>query len=416
MLKKKNIAMAMAVATVATSVAPAFAAVKDQNVDEATMISKVKEMLNTKYFGTEDSVYTIQIVGGKEVKEIKDLEAAIAMAKVEDKTVKLNITDKGHVVVNGRILDKVDAKYRLYSSDDLMSDVNTAVTTLTNKVVRSVAHYDADGNIADTNVVESVITLVNGTEIKLAVGDKKLDFTKAIDRNGNQVSLPVSTTEIGKQITRFETLETTMAEVTMPSKQLDSLVFNAKEDTKVEKNLSDLYNANGYTKEGKSFVDKVIAINGADTKQEIYNGKEYKVKKESLSNVKVNKEGKYELVLTLTVAQGDDTVDLAKKGKVVKIVITSDSNKDLNKVAEDMALTTGTVTEGKGKYKTLAGANRFETAIEISKESFAKHDKETLDADEVKASSVVLVGQDAIVDGLAAAPLAKQKKCSCIIN
>ena len=41
MLKKKNIAMVMAAATVATSVAPVFAAVNEENVNEATLIAEV---------------------------------------------------------------------------------------------------------------------------------------------------------------------------------------------------------------------------------------------------------------------------------------------------------------------------------------------------------------------------------------
>ena len=54
MLKKRNIAMVMAAATVATSVAPVFAAVENQNVDEATLIAKVEEMLNTKYSNSRE--------------------------------------------------------------------------------------------------------------------------------------------------------------------------------------------------------------------------------------------------------------------------------------------------------------------------------------------------------------------------
>ena len=49
MLKKKNIAMMMAVATVATTAVPAFAAVESQKVDEATLIAKVEELLAVKY-------------------------------------------------------------------------------------------------------------------------------------------------------------------------------------------------------------------------------------------------------------------------------------------------------------------------------------------------------------------------------
>lgn len=417
MLKKKNIAMMMAVATAATTAAPAFAAVQSQNVDEATMIAEVQKMLDTKYFDQEDSedgsVYKIEVVEGStvksEIKTIKALKAAIANAKIEDKELTLKVTDKGHTVVDGRIVNTVNAKYELYS--DLKTDIDDAVTTLTSKVVRNVVYYDADGNIVESDAAEAIITLVNGKEIKLSVGDKKLNFEKALDANGNVVALPVATTEIGKQIVGFETLENKVeAPITIPSKQLDSLVFNAKDVSKVELNLSDLYTENGYTKEGLKLVNTLTDANsnGGNTTA-INTGKEYSIafNKDDLEAIKVNKDGKYELTIELKVKEvnsKDDAVD-------VKVVVTSTSHKDLTQVLADVKTNT-TFEEGKGKYTTLAGENRFETAVEISKEAYVKYDSTKSN----KAKAVVLVGQDAIVDGLAAAPLAKQKTAPILLT
>ena len=53
---------------------------------------------------------------------------------------------------------------------------------------------------------------------------------------------------------------------------------------------------------------------------------------------------------------------------------------------------------------SLAGDDRFATAIEVSKAGF-----------ENEAENIVLVGQDAIVDGLAAAPLAKAKNAPILL-
>ena len=54
----------------------------------------------------------------------------------------------------------------------------------------------------------------------------------------------------------------------------------------------------------------------------------------------------------------------------------------------------------------MIGETRFETAVEVSKKMFADGD----------ANSVILVGEDAIVDGLAAAPLAKQATGSILLT
>jgi len=52
--------------------------------------------------------------------------------------------------------------------------------------------------------------------------------------------------------------------------------------------------------------------------------------------------------------------------------------------------------ENKIELKSLAGANRYETAIKVSQERFNNGE----------ANAVILVGKEAVVDGLAAAPLA----------
>lgn len=58
------------------------------------------------------------------------------------------------------------------------------------------------------------------------------------------------------------------------------------------------------------------------------------------------------------------------------------------------------VKDGKElKVEVLSGDSRFTTAVEVSKERFK----------DGEAEAIILVGEDAIVDGLASAPLASQK-------
>lgn len=415
MLKKKNIAMAMAVATVATSVAPAFAAT--QNVDETTLISKVKELIDVKYFGTEERVYEIRIndTTAEPIKDIKELERAIATAKIDNTKLTVYTKDLGHAVVNGRIEKNEMTKYTRYTADTLVQDAKS-ILALTN-VGKSVVYYNEKGNVcADSEAVKAVVELTSGQKLELVEGANQLDLTKAVDTNGNRVVLDGITPEAGKRVVGFELKEDTNAtSKPVPSKTLDTLVFNAKEDTKIERNLTDFYNANGYTKKGVDLVNKLIDAHQGMT-QLIYNGKEYTLNiadtNKDVSNITVNNAGKYEFTVNVKVEEGNKAT-FTDKAKDIKLVISSDTHKDLTAVRTDIVGNVD-VEEGKGKYKTLAGANRFETAVEISKESFDKYDNKA--GTKGNANAVVLVGEDAIVDGLAAAPLARQKNAPILLT
>ena len=124
MLKKKNIAMTMAVATVATTVAPAFAATLDGETISVKDTAKVEELKSeikgyfaTKYSkNSEDlkesdnagkSVYTVKVGANKDsLEEIKTLDALeVELAKIteENPTLLITVEDKGHKTVDGII-------------------------------------------------------------------------------------------------------------------------------------------------------------------------------------------------------------------------------------------------------------------------------------------------------------------------
>ena len=217
-------------------------------------------------------------------------------------------------------------------------------------------------------------------KLRLVEGEYKVDRTKAVDANGKAVNLNGISVEAGKSVVGFELAEDeTATEKEIPSKKLDSLVFNAKETEKVQLNLNDLYNEKGYTKSGvelvNTLIDANIAVNNEATI--IENGKEYKIgfdKTKDLSTVKVNEAGNYELTVKIRYVENTSNNTLAKDGKDVKLVITGTSHKDLTQVATDMKIDNdqNKVEEGSDKYTSLEGENRFETAVEISKAGFLK--------------------------------------------
>ena len=186
--------------------------------------------------------------------------------------------------------------------------------------------------------------------------------------------------------------------------------------------VKDLYStADGYTVKGADTVNDIIKAVGkkmvnkdghfVEQKDAQFNfdGKRYQIElsKKTLKAVKQYKDdkGKWAFDIPVRVLALDD-IDLKKMGEDAKFVekkITSavirfegDSELEVSTVLRDMINGKEVVA---ARRNVLAGKNRFETAIAISKEKFDKEDS---------ADSVVLVGQYSIVDGLAAAPLARK--------
>lgn len=431
MLKKKNIAMVMAAATVATSVAPVFAAqVEDKNVDEATLRAEVEKMLNTKYsYSTEDgdgkddtkatdkgmeytnSIYEITVSNGAPIKSMGDLEVAIAKAKNEKKELILTVTDKGHKTVDGKIIAVENNKNKVYVSQvkDSNEEVALSDVTLTNSKIGTVS--DVDG--------KKVIQLTSGVEIELGLGSYVLDLTRPIDANGKLIDITTGDVATGKKVVGFEYKEADNAfEKDIPSKSLDNLVFNGTDVQKIDFKLSDLVvetNTDGaesiYTKEGKVLVDLLgdIISNGENISATVKNGKEYQikfVKASDLGPVKVSKDGGYELTIGLEVVE--KKADFASEHKAnVKLVIKSDVQADLANLRTTIDGATSATDVKTSKYDSLSGDNRFETAVKISDRTFAT---------EKTAKAVILVGENAIVDGLAAAPLAKQEEAPILLT
>ena len=419
MLRKKNIAMVMAAATVATSVAPVFAAVNEENVNEATLIAEVEKLLAKKYSNEEEtgrpndsietnqeyknSVYSIEsnittgTIGSAEVKSVKELKQMIEQAKLSNTELVLTVTDKGHKEIDGKIVASENTTKRFYNKFD-----EAALDIAFNNVGAS---FELDKNY----VGYGKITLANGKEIEIAIDDYVLDLEKPLDENGNLIKVPDkglnSNDAIAKRIVGFEVKEeSTKSKQNIPEKIVSKLKFDAKAVNKIEKKASDILTKDGYTKEGAKLINEVRAAVKDASNTVVVDGVKYFVVEAITEDVKAVKGAGYELEINLKAYKTSTPEDEIPAHKNVKIVVTGDVQKDLVTIKEAMNAETD-VVDVDGKINKLAGDDRFETAVEVSKETYlGKSDKE--EEGKTTAGSIILVGEEAIVDGLAAAPLA----------
>jgi putative cell wall-binding protein len=419
MLKKKNMAIMMAVATVATTVAPAFAATVEEQVvsDEAKLISDVQKMLDTKYTNVKEngedtgvaqeayqnSVYKITVTGTNNVIEnVQELKVLIENSKLSSAPLKLTVVDKGHKEVNGAIVSTETNDFVKYGTNLPTAPAGSAIIT----------------GITQNSTTAATITLANKETIEITGDDYVLDFNKPVDKNGNLVAQD-ATGALAEKVVGFQNKQTgVMKEQGIPAKVISKIDFRNDGFTKTEENISKYIVDGIYTETGAELVNTLVDANkNANQTKVIKDGKIHYInfdKNNDLTAVEAVKEGGYKFTINL----GDQTKDTNENKAIrnVQMTIKADSQKQLADLRTAMA-GSDKVESGKGTYTTLAGDDRFATAVEISKESYVKHDATIKDSTkEFKANGIVLVGEDAIVDGLASAPLAKQKQAPVLLT
>ena len=272
------------------------------------------------------------------------------------------------------------------------------------------------------------LNLVGGATITLnEKSSYVLNFEYAIDKDGKIHNVKAKNikdvADAATKIVDFgkvETVNGNMQGYNIATKlESEENVFVSQENFKY--NVKDLYStADGYTVMGADVVNKLIGalnkpmrnaagnfVNQPDA-QFNFDGKRYQIElaKATLETVKQYKDnkGNWGFDIPVKVLALDD-VELKKMGqdvaafekKVTSAVVRFEgaSELEVSTVLRDLINGKEVVA---ARRNVLAGQNRFDTAIAISKERFEKADS---------ADAVVLVGQYSIVDGLAAAPFAK---------
>ena len=326
---KKKMAIIMAGATVATSVAPAFAAQENQitlridSKNEAAvkeLTDKLREASELKYEDAKlestknTNVYDIK-VNGQAFVNASELNQAISKL-AEGAQLTVTVKDNGHQILDGKVVDYTVEEY---------TSVKEILDALQGK------------GLYVTNTTDSVTikeTEKSSASVVVRPGDKKLDFNeKLTDDKGQLIGFKNKLTKI---------------------------------------DVNDLFDGVRLTSKGMELVE---ALN--------------KDKEATLSQLP-------ELPGFNAEVDGLTRLDITVNKKTITVAGEFRTMKEFRAVLENRADMT---------ISSLAGDDRFATAIEVSKAGF----------EDGQAGAVVLVGQDAIVDGLAAAPLAKAKKAPILL-
>ena len=346
-MKKKNIAMMMAGVTVASAVAPVFAAQDDVKVvnlnvkDGKETANGINDLLAVKFEETKglnkvnESVYEVKI---GDTLVTNSLQVANAINENE-KTV-LNITDKGHKVVDSKVVNYTTEKYE-----------NTVEIVEAAKAARLTAEVTS----VDTVVVK---TGNAKEEVTVKVGDTKLDF--------NKKELDVNNKFVG-----FEQLFTDIAEIKYQ-------IIITKEEAV---NSTELFDGVRLTEKGAELLAAITTT-----------GSTIKVQDDIVDAVDPVDpvDPGFTLETSFNILDGTD-------------VVATIVNEDPQVIKELKAILRGE----QANVNLVAGEDRFTTAVEVSKQLVGENET---------ANAVVLVGEDAIVDGLAAAPLAKKVEAPILLT
>ena len=228
-----------------------------------------------------------------------------------------------------------------------------------------------EANLSATTKLSATIKSTDTVEVKkdeevvvVKVGDNRLDFTAPKMQNNKLVGFETKAFDIENGETHTVTI-----------KKTDAVMTSVKVDT--------LYDGMRLTSDGKKLVEA------------------YK----ELKNI--NKASIDENSVTIAPGfSGEASFEIhikdIKTDKESQIITISGSNELVLRLEGLLS----NDPELKGNIDVLAGDSRFETAIEVSKATFK---------DAGDAKSVILVGQDAVVDGLAAAPLAAEKNAPILL-
>ena len=425
MRKRQLVYIITIISLISTNIAYGYEIVKG-NENITKLVEQIDNLLQIKYThpdetGSQDSstnsVY--QIIADKEIIEnIFDLKLKIEQYIVNKKVLDLKIIDKGHKIEKENILATELSSYERYETSKDLYNICVEVEGI--KVIKSIKLFDENDieTEKESEVEKVIITLINDDEIEINKGMDKLDFTKPLDKNNNQIDLTnidINTKEglsIAKAVVNFDKAKELgyLKEYDIPSKVVADIKI-IEDGLIEEKNLSEYYDGY-YSNAGKDFIsvlaDRVFYKNGnkynirynllsEDTDEEKC--------KNNISKI-VYKNDRYSFDIKLNIEK-DISLCLIENQNF-KLTIHSDNHSKLNQFRKNIidAIVNGNKDIANSEYYTLAGNDRFETSIEVSKEYTKNND----------ANGVVLVGEDSVVDGLSVAPFAKYKNSPILLT
>lgn len=435
-MNKKRLSVVMAGAMLASAVAPVMAAeVTDVNMSEKSLLAKkIVDLAKTKMISTNSelktnfvsttvsnsmkdnaSAYGIKVLDkdGKEVAlntidssvtgdvtgnvtyDIKEIEkilsndalkADMTVQVVERKTTEF----LGQIIPGTQI--EATGKVEKYGVDDFQNPTTNIVDPASNDFVKEIKVNDK--KTGATVTLEAIKDLTASKEenvkIELNTESDELNFNLPLDKDGKITDKVQECVGFATKASKYQK----SAEITADPEVKESykLVDDSKKAEQVTYLAKDLYDG------------LALTAKGTEIQKDIENAK--KVAKENNRTGKETvKLGDRPSKLTNGVAEFKVTYyasykDVTTTGEVKVVTVKSTNLKELQSLYDMM--TTGNYTVG-----IVAGANRYETAVNVAK---AQGINETADASNANQNDIVLVNGESLVDGLAAAPLAADKK------
>lgn len=371
-MNKKYLAVVMAGATVATSVAPVFAAEENTIIKETITVDESAKLISeikSKYMDLEYNapgetvapVYKIE-ADGTVVKDTAELKK-----KIEDipnnAQMLVKITDKGHAVVNGKVTSKAVEKYESFAdlsveAQKIKGLIGTSTTGIYAKAVVSVS-LDSEKEVLEITLVDKADTGKTTKTLTLKVGDKKVNLeAKPTDKDGKAIEFNDSfKAENIKALGEADPVK-------IPEKVIKEVTVKNGELAVVD--ATDIYDGYRLSAKGVEIVkDEARQVGEISEKDE--------------------KTGKYNFIVKY--------IDAA--GKPIELTVESTNESTLEK-------TRNALLNNEVKVNVVAGEDRYSTAIEIAKESELN-------------DNIVIVNSNKIVDGLAATPFAKMKSAPIVL-
>ena len=452
-MKKRNVAVAMAAMTMATSVAPvvANAAGEETNLtldQYAAFENQLKGYINTKYSEGKNkgkSVYKIVALGigedgslGKDKSfticdtSILENDALKNLEKVKKeivdlpkgKSIRFEVQDLGHRVdEKGNILDTGNVKLTLseiskYNKEYVKELLKGKEKDLLENLKSSGVEYYTEYYMNENNkeIYESMILLGENTVV-----DALLPYIDKVELKGNDLELLLNTPKLTESNDKNNKVKRLMAKVDEIDKKIiakDKIIKLKIGDDSLDfaNPIIEDYEIKGFEKLqgeiGASEADVTVISNSTS---ETYNLSKVDIDakarelndKYTFSNLNTAKDdikevnGVFEVTLF---AKAIKVKSLVPDDTMAQVTLRSNTKADLEKMIDLLNGQLGDIT-------SIIGTNRVDTAIKLSKENY--NPNATKDG---AVDNVVLVGENAIVDGLSAAPLAATKNAPVLLT
>ena len=458
-MNKKRLSVVMAGAMLASSVSPVLAADSTNEVSQGRLgllIDRLETLMDSKKFDANDrkdnqptqfagkSAYAIQI--------LKNGDAKTPITNNADLTIDLSAKQDG------------TKNIQLYSSETFAAALKSIASNFNNAEFYTVKVYEIgntteNGKIVSTKVTEKAevvpevytsTTFANLISDVNAVNNKgtatHYQWLDEVVKDGWITKLEVS--EDNKKVTVSLGSKDANGEFNKVECTLDSPVLMfanpVDKDGKALKGQSNEYiqaNIAGFEYKASKTIPAgtKVSIAGKEAKVahevKIVNGDmNYTVKVDDLYDGFMLTEKGHELMNAVKEYKAEsssynpaDTDGLISNGTERSFTITLNINgsKHVIKVVGD-SLHEGRIKTlktwlraKKANVELLAGENRYATAVEIAKTYIANQYKSNVDGvtnEKLKNNELVLINGEALVDGLAAAPYAKQQEAPILLT